>query len=263
MPVIFRDQGRRNPRQVGGVTSLLLIVSLMLVGVEASSQPAQAQNVLSEPALCLAEPCFEPDDYSIDEPDSIWVVANKQLPLANKKYVPKNLVKPGFASGRTNNPYGLMLAKPAADAFIQLAIALKKAGAGDLVMQSAYRSYNYQVSVHSRAVARLGLKAGEALAARPGHSEHQTGLAVDVAAVGQGCVIQVCFSKTRAGRYVAKYGYRFGFIVRYPEGQTAVTGYQYEPWHLRFVGAGLATEMRNTGVSVLENFWGLEAAPTY
>jgi D-alanyl-D-alanine carboxypeptidase len=188
---------------------------------------------------------------------------NKQRPLEIKKYVPKTLVKPAFASSRTNNPYGLMLAKPAGDAFITLAKAVKKAGAGDLFMQSAYRSYNYQVSVHSSAVARLGLKAGEALAARPGFSEHQTGLAVDVAAIGQGCVIRVCFSKTRAGRYVAKYGYRFGFIVRYPDGEKATTGYQYEPWHLRYVGVGLATEMHNTGVTVLENFWGLDAAPAY
>ena len=110
---------------------------------------------------------------------------------------------------------------------------------------------------------RIAFQAGEALAARPGHSEHQTGLAVDVAAVGQGCVIQVCFGKTRAGRYVAKYAYRFGFIVRYPDGQTPITGYQYEPWHLRYVGVGLATEMRNEGVTVLENFWGLDPAPTY
>ncbi len=263
MPVILSNRGRPVLRQVGVLTSLLMSLSLILAGVAASGQQASAQTVFSEPALCLAEPCFEPDDYALDEPDSPWVVVNKQLPLTNKKYVPKNLVKPAFASPRTNNPYGLTLAKPAADALRKLSIALKKAGAGDLFMQSAYRSYTSQVSIHSRAVARLGLKAGEALAARPGHSEHQTGLAVDVAAVGQGCVIQVCFSKTRAGRYVAKYGYRFGFIVRYPEGQTAITGYQFEPWHLRYVGVGLATEMHNTGVGLLENFWGLEAAPTY
>ena len=259
MPVIFSDSIRKSRNTKVGLTiSLITILSLFSSGATAS-----AQVVLNEPALCIAEPCFDPEDYSIDEAASPWVVVNKQRPLAIKKYVAKTLAKPAFASPRTNNPYGLLLAKPAGDAFIKLAVAMKKAGAGDLFMQSAYRSYNYQVSVHSSAVARLGLKAGEALAARPGYSEHQTGLAVDVAAIGQGCVIQVCFSKTRAGRYVAKYGYRFGFIVRYPEGETATTGYQYEPWHLRYVGVGLATEMHNTGVTVLENFWGLDVAPTY
>jgi D-alanyl-D-alanine carboxypeptidase len=259
MPVIFSDSIRKSTnRKVGLTISLTMILSLLAAGTGAS-----AQVVASEPAFCIAEPCFDVEDYSIDEAASPWVVVNKQRPLEIEKYVPKTLVKPAFASPRTNNPYGLMLSKPAGDAFITLAKALKKAGAGELFMQSAYRSYNYQVSVHSRAVARLGLKAGEALAARPGFSEHQTGLAVDVAAIGQGCVIRVCFSKTRAGRYVAKYGYRFGFIVRYPDGDTATTGYQYEPWHLRYVGVGLATEMHNTGVTVLENFWGLDAAPAY
>ena len=259
MPIIFSDSIRKSPNRMVGLTlSLLTILSLFLAGTTAS-----AQVVLSEPAFCIAEPCFDAEDYSIDEAASPWVVVNKQRPLEIKNYVPGDLTKPAFTSPRTNNPYGLLLSKPAGEAFIKLAAAVKKAGAGDLFMQSAYRSYNYQVSVHSRAVARLGLKAGEALAARPGHSEHQTGLAVDVAAVGQGCVIRVCFSKTRAGRYLAKYGYRFGFIVRYPEGETATTGYQYEPWHLRYVGVGLATEMHNTGVTVLENFWGLGPAPSY
>ncbi len=258
MPMNSREEVRAQANRRRGLTiSLITILSLIFSVVAGTSQPVSA-----EPALCLAEPCFDPEDYSIDEADSLWVVVNKQRPLSVPKYVPV-LVTPKFASPRTNNPFGLKLAKPAAEAFIKLAAAMKKAGAGDLFMQSAYRSYNYQVSVHSSAVARLGLKAGEGLAARPGHSEHQTGLAVDVAAVGQGCVIQVCFGKTRAGRYVAKYAYRFGFIVRYPDGQTPITGYQYEPWHLRYVGVGLATEMRNEGVTVLENFWGLDPAPTY
>jgi D-alanyl-D-alanine carboxypeptidase len=259
MPLISSDTGRPKAKcRSGAAVSLLAILSLL--GVVTLSG---AQAAVAEPALCIAEPCFEPDDYSIDDADSPWVVVNKQRPLSELKYVPANLVKPAFAKSRTNNPYGLLLAKPAADAFVNLAAAAKKAGAGDIFMQSAYRSYNYQVSVHSGAVARLGLKAGEALAARPGHSEHQTGLAVDVAAIGQGCTIQVCFGTTRAGRYLAKYAYKCGFIIRYPNGQTPVTGYQYEPWHLRYVGVGLATEMHDTGVTVLESFWGLEPAPSY
>jgi D-alanyl-D-alanine carboxypeptidase len=259
MPLFSRDLGRSNTkRRFGAVFSLLAILTPLLSAVGFGAQSASA-----EPALCIAEPCFDPEDYSIDEADSLWVVVNKQRPLSVANYVPKSLTKPAFSSPRTNNPYGLLLAKPAADAFVALAAAAKKARAGDIFMQSAYRSYNYQVSIHRSAVARLGLKAGEALAARPGHSEHQTGLAVDVAAVGQGCVIQVCFSTTRAGKYLAKYAYKYGFIIRYPNGRTPTTGYQYEPWHLRFVGVGLATEMHNTDVAVLEDFWGLDPAPNY
>ena len=140
---------------------------------------------------------------------------------------------------------------------------MKKAGAGTLILNSGYRSYQTQVVVHSNQVSRLGLKAGEALAARPGHSEHQTGLAADVSASGQGCAIQVCFAKTKAGKWLAANAWQYGFVLRYPNGQTKITGYQFEPWHFRYVGVELATEMKSLNVSVLEKFWNLPAAPSY
>jgi D-alanyl-D-alanine carboxypeptidase len=105
--------------------------------------------------------------------------------------------------------------------------------------------------------------AGEALAARPGYSEHQTGLAADVSASGQGCVIQVCFAKTKAGKWLAANAWQYGFILRYPDGQTKTTGYQFEPWHFRYVGVQLATEMKSQNITVLEKFWNLPAAPAY
>ena len=246
--------GRPFWRLIALAAALTIVVPLL---------PAAASTSASAETLCLFEPCFEADDHSIDEASSLWVVANKHRPLDPIGYVPKDLVKPAFANPARSNPYGLKLAKPAADALVKLTAAMRKAGFGDLFIQSAYRSYSYQKVVHGNAVNRLGLKSGEALAARPGHSEHQTGLAVDVGAVGQGCLIYTCFGKTKAGRYLAKYAYKYGFIVRYPEGKTAITGYQYEPWHLRYVGPGLATEMRTSGETVLENFWGLEPAPNY
>jgi D-alanyl-D-alanine carboxypeptidase len=112
-------------------------------------------------------------------------------------------------------------------------------------------------------VAQLGLVAGEYLAARPGYSEHQTGLAADLSAAGQGCVIRVCFANTKAGKWLAANAWQYGFILRYPKGHTATTGYQFEPWHYRYVGVELSTQMHLTGVAVLEDFFGLPAAPKY
>jgi D-alanyl-D-alanine carboxypeptidase len=140
---------------------------------------------------------------------------------------------------------------------------MNEAGRGKLVIQSAYRSYAEQKVVHDRQVKRYGLKVGEALAARPGYSEHQTGLAVDVSARGQGCQIRVCFGQTKAGYWITKYAYKYGFIVRYPKTETAYTGYQYEPWHLRFIGVDLATQMKDEKVITLEKFFLLAAAPKY
>jgi D-alanyl-D-alanine carboxypeptidase len=194
--------------------------------------------------------CFNPGAYSQTKASSLWVVVNKQRPLAPINYTP-----PKFGS--------VNLAKPAADAFLQLKAGMAKAGAGVLILNSGFRSYNTQVGVHSKQVARLGLKAGEALAARPGYSEHQTGLAADVSALGQGCTIQVCFSKTKAGKWLAANAWQYGFILRYPDGKTAITGYQFEPWHFRYVGIDLATEMKSQNISVLEKFWNLPAAPAY
>jgi D-alanyl-D-alanine carboxypeptidase len=161
------------------------------------------------------------------------------------------------------NPYGRKLRKEAATAAYKLAKAMKAAGKGRLVIQSAYRSYTEQSTIHDRQVKRYGKKVGEALAARPGFSEHQTGWAMDVSARGQGCQIRVCFGQTKAGLWLAANAYKYGFIIRYPNFATPTTGYQYEPWHLRYVGVGLAMVMHDDDVHTLEKFFGLPAAPNY
>jgi D-alanyl-D-alanine carboxypeptidase len=76
-------------------------------------------------------------------------------------------------------------------------------------------------------------------------------------------VILVCFGNTEAGRWLEENAYVYGFILRYPKGYRAITGFQYEPWHFRYVGVELATELRTKGIKTLEEFWELEAAPDY
>jgi D-alanyl-D-alanine carboxypeptidase len=204
----------------------------------------------STPVVCGV--CFNPGANSLTKANSLWVVANKQRPLNPITY------KPAIGYFK-----GVQVAKVTAAALSQMAAAMLKDKAGTLLLNSGYRSYDTQVVVHDRQVKRLGLKAGEALAARPGYSEHQTGLAADVSAAGQGCTIQVCFAKTKAGKWLAANAWQYGFILRYPDGQTATTGYQFEPWHFRYVGVELATEMKSQNVTVLEKFWKLPAAPSY
>jgi len=201
--------------------------------------------------------------YSTTTASSLWVVVNKRTPLNPLNYKPGNLVSPRFDDGAGLNPNALQLAKPAAKAIKLMATAMRAAGAGVLQLSSTYRSYDTQVYVHDKDVQKFGLVVGENLAARPGYSEHQTGLAADLAAVGQGCTIRVCFATTPAGKWLAANAWQYGFILRYPDGQTAATGYQFEPWHYRYVGTELSTQMHVTGVSVLENFWKLPPAPSY
>ena len=199
---------------------------------------------------------------STTEPDSRWIVVNKIRPLNPINYVPSDLVAPKFGTLNAN-PYGRKLRKEASTAAYRLAMAMYAEGKGSLIIQSAYRSYAEQKIIHARQVERYGLKAGEALAARPGYSEHQTGWALDVSDRGQGCQIRVCFGQTKAGSWLAKNAYKYGFIIRYPNYATPVTGYQYEPWHLRYVGKGLAKVMHDDRVLTLEKFFKLPAAPNY
>lgn len=237
-------------------------IAFMSPSPSATSQPTPTQTE-TESLTPTPSASFNKALYSITKPDSLWVVVDKRRPLKPKSFVPQNLVTPRFDDGAGQNPYLLRMAKPAAKAVKQMATAMKAAKTGTLVLSSTYRSYTTQVAVHARDVAQLGLKAGENLAARPGYSEHQTGLAADLSVAGQGCAIRVCFANTKGGKWLAANAWRYGFILRYPNGATQITGYQFEPWHFRYVGIELSTEMHNTKVTVLETFFGLPAAPTY
>jgi D-alanyl-D-alanine carboxypeptidase len=224
-----------------------IILSSVLFPSVTNFTPAQATTLMEQ---------------STTDPESRWILVNKQNPLNPIDYVPKDLVAPQFPALNAN-PYGRKLRKEASKAAYKLAMAMKSEGAGSLIIQSAYRSYDEQKTIHARQVEKYGLKAGEALAARPGYSEHQTGWAMDVSARGQGCQIRVCFGQTKAGRWLAENSWRFGFIIRYPSEATKVTGYQYEPWHLRYAGIGLATVMHQDKVRVLEKFLHYPSAPNY
>lgn len=197
------------------------------------------------------QPAFDRNKYSYDDPTSIWVVSNKSRPLNPKNYTPGDLVSVGG---------GQQLRKEAADSLSKL-IAAARADGLSISPLSGYRSYNTQVAVYNKEVKTYGQAVADTQSARPGTSEHQTGLSIDVG--GGGCGIEDCFATTSEGKWVAANVYKYGFIIRYPEGKQAITGYRYEPWHIRYVGVELATEMHNKGIQTLEEFFSLPAAPSY
>lgn len=221
----------------------------------ASASPAPAPTSAPTPA---PSPSFDRSRLSIDDPASIWVVSDKLRPLNPVEFVPPDLVDTPVSF--QNAPS--LRAEPAA-AMASMFAAADAEGAGGMTLQSAYRSYGTQVSVYTRFVNSIGRAAADAQSARPGHSEHQTGLAADISPLPLSCVLQACFGETVQGRWLANNSWRFGYILRYPADKTAVTGFIYEPWHFRYVGVELATEMRTTGITTLEEFFGLPAAPDY
>lgn len=200
-------------------------------------------------------PALAADD--LGTPTSLQVVVNKTRPLNPKTYYPADLVKvPKF------NPYGRLLRKEVSASVVKLGKTMSAEGAGTLILQSGFRSYASQKTIHAAKVKALGKLKGERLAARPGYSEHQTGLAVDFAAKGVS-TLTISFAKTKAGIWLAANAYKFGFVLRYPSGKTAITGYQYEPWHFRYVGIEVATAMHDQQIQTLEEYFALPAAPKY
>jgi D-alanyl-D-alanine carboxypeptidase len=195
--------------------------------------------------------------HSIDDPTSPWVVVNKSRPLEPRRYVPPGLV----SLGSVGVPSGQTLRREAAEAFAAMWAA---AAADGVVLQvaTAYRSYGQQSAIYYRWFAKSGRWWADRESARPGYSEHQTGWSLDLTDGGE-CHLQPCFARTAAARWVSAHGWEYGFVVRYTADKESVTGFRSEPWHIRYVGVELATLMRDQGVTTLEEYFGLPAAPSY
>lgn len=138
----------------------------------------------------------------------------------------------------------------AATALEELFTAAKADGI-NLSVVSGYRSYTKQNAIYNRKVASAGTEAANKLVALPGTSEHQLGLAVDIAKSGSSN-LNSRFASTDEGQWVDANAYRYGFIVRYPEGMEDITGYSYEPWHIRYVGKAYAQEIFESGLTMDE-----------
>jgi D-alanyl-D-alanine carboxypeptidase len=233
-----------------------------IISDQVAELPESIQNIANQ-VQPKPVTIFDPPKYSIDEADSIWVVVNKQRQISPLKYQPASLAFPAFAKPKVQNPFGLQMREEAAVATVELAAAMAEAGKGTLILNSGFRTYKNQQGLYNRTRETRGLAVAEKLSARPGHSEHQLGLAADFSVRGQGCVIMVCFGKTEPGIWLAENAHEFGFVLRYPKGYKPITGFQYEPWHFRYVGIELANEMKTKGIKTLEEFWGLGSAPDY
>ena len=125
---------------------------------------------------------------------------------------------------------------------------------------SGYRSYNYQSYIYNNYVELEGQQKADTYSARPGHSEHQTGLAFDVCDRNVSACVTSAFDSTNQAKWISDNCYKYGLILRYPKGKTNETGYMYESWHLRYVGVELATKLYNNGSWItLEDYYGIDS----
>lgn len=173
------------------------------------------------------------------------LIASKSKPLP-KDYAP--LKKEGR---------GTELYKPAQTAFLKMQKDAKKEGI-NLFILSGYRSYQTQKNLFASYANAHGKEKANQFSAHAGESEHQTGLAIDIGDTSYPeLTLEEAFGKTKAGIWLAKYAHRYGFILRYPKGEEKVTGYQYEPWHFRYVGKEVANAMKKENIKTLEAYLGL------
>lgn len=167
----------------------------------------------------------------ITEPDINIVLVNKNYKLSND-YTPDDLelVSNIYAN---DNKY---LRKEAKEAFEKLSHDASNLGY-KIIAVSTYRDYNYQERLYNEYVKEKGKEYADKCSARPGHSEHQTGFAVDV--MGSNNDYDE-FEKSIEFEWMKNNSYKYGFILRYPQDKTKITGFKYEPWHYRYVGVEVA-----------------------
>lgn len=208
--------------------------------------------------LTPTAPGFDKTAQSIDDPGSAWVVVNKSRPLNPVAYTPPDLVYPEVVN-LNRQP----MRQEVATALMGMLQAAKAEAGLDFAVQSAYRSFESQTRVYNDDVARNGQAFADSDTARPGHCEHQTGLAVDLSAAPANCSLSACFAQTPQGQWLATNAWRFGFLLRYPADKVAITGFTFEPWHFRYIGVPLATQLHTTGVTTLEEFFGVPGGTEY
>lgn len=182
--------------------------------------------------------------------DDLLIVANKERNLP-KDYEPKDLVKPNVPFPFKEDLPKKKLRKEAASSLEVLFKAAEENGL-ELLAQSGYRSYDTQVSIFAYNAEQRGEEVANKTSSKPGQSEHQTGLSMDVTSPEVNYELVEEFGETKEGKWLAENAHKYGFIIRYLKGKEEVTGYQYEPWHLRYVGVDHAKKIHARGITLEE-----------
>lgn len=197
------------------------------------------QDVIFMVNLGLDYPFYE-NVTTIEQPHELLVLVNKycRLPAGFKQY---NLVNMG-REYTVNDGKQYLLSAVAYEKYVQMADAAKKDGLSMKVI-SAYRTEDYQKSLYDNKVRTTGKANADNYSARPGFSEHQTGLAVDISST------KGTFEYTSEFKWLQEHAHEYGYILRYPKGKEWITGYSYEPWHYRYVGTDAAKMIYEEGIT--------------
>ena len=211
-----------------------------------------AAAVPSASAAPEPTPSATPDDAQFSDTDSLLLCANKKHKLPDG-YVPSDLTN--VTVNGTVTSYTLR--REAAEAMTKMFAGAAQDGV-QLVLTSAYRSYEYQYQLYNGYVAQYGSATADTISSRPGYSDHQTGLAADITSSTYSALNQG-FAQDSGGIWLAAHAHEYGFIMRYPQGKQDITGYAFEPWHFRYIGVDNASALYAAGDNeTFEEYYSVE-----
>jgi zinc D-Ala-D-Ala carboxypeptidase len=259
---------RRKRRRDRWMVVILILVSVLVLGYSFTEvKPARVQPVVQptvnpeaqevgemriythlniERAKAVRAASLRAPEESCDDPR---VLIDRSHPLP-PDYVPEDLVTLWDYGIPTLGGGEMLLRREAAEHLSRL-VAYAAADGEELVVASAYRSYVDQQVSHARLASIYGTKAGE-MSAFPGHSQHQLGTAVDFTNAAAGYEIWQYFGNTSASWWLREHAPEHGFVLAYPPGKETETGYQWEPWHYRYVGVENAERLKESGLNLQE-----------
>lgn len=223
-------------------------------GIETGEKDTETDSIMALRAQSSLQSNIqqEGDRSVVTNAEAVTVIVNKERSLP-EGYEPDDLVEPNVPFSFDGPHEKRHLRKEAASALEELFAAAKEDGI-ELRAVSGYRSYKRQVSVYNSSVERNGEEYAARVSAKPGYSEHQTGLAIDVSSPSVGNVIEEVFGDSEEGKWLAEHAPEYGFVIRYLKDREDVTGYVYEPWHIRYVGKELAPDIAESGLTLEEYF---------
>ncbi|MDO7906667.1 M15 family metallopeptidase [Paenibacillus sp. JX-17] len=249
--------------------SVLMLPGLLLAGCQQGGSGEQSAQQLQSPPPASAEPADpvmalrsqsalqktikeEGEHAVVTNAEAMTVIVDKQR-LLPEGYVPPDLVEPNVPFSFDGPHEKRHMRKEAAEALEKLFAGAESADI-ELRAVSGYRSYERQVSIYNNNVRTKGQEYTDKVSAFPGSSEHQTGLAIDVSSPSAGNALEQSFGDTREGQWLAEHAAEYGFVIRYLKGKETETGYEYEPWHIRYIGTELAPDVAKSGLSLEEYF---------
>lgn len=233
---------------ISGLVILLLAITTLLVIIvyeyesKSSSQSLSDKNEIKNDSHENVDLIENNNKGAICEP-----TRERGILVVNKKHCLPKDYDPNGLTDETMSSWNEMKAMAKKDGI-------------NLNLQSGYRSYKYQIETYNYWVNLYGKEYADTVSARPGYSEHQTGMAIDVSGT-HGCDLETCFGNTEEGRWLKNNAHKYGFIIRYAAKEEDLTGYSEEPWHIRYIGSE-AENIKQSGKS-LEEYLNIEGGKSY